>query len=167
MPRAHSVVLPRQIRPQFPDRCPFSGQRNPGSSVRIISRDGLAGPALWAGWYSVTVPCAPSRQLWVHLQRLWRFTQTVVVGLGSCAFAALYLFAGYHGATRGWLSFGFTVVCIILLVLWEQRHPPGFTVSVRSAQVHYDFRDHAYAEEFASLNDVLPSDAHNNEHIVA
>ena len=156
MPRAHSVVLPSQAIPRFPDRCPFSGQSNPGSSVRVISRDGSAGHAFWAGWFSITVPCVPSRRFWVHVQRLWLFVRTVFIGIGACAFAALYLFAGYTGAARGWLSFGFTVLCIIVLVLWEQHHPPAFTVFVHSGQVHYDFRDRAYAEEFAVLNGVSP-----------
>lgn len=131
--------------------------RNPGSFVQIISRDGLAGRAFWAGWFSVTVPCAPSRWLWVHLQRLWLFSRTVIVGLGACAFAGVYLFSGFQGATRGWLSFGFTVVCIAVLVLWEQYHPPRFTVYVRADQVHYEFRDKDYADEFISLNETKSS----------
>jgi hypothetical protein len=53
---------------------------------------------------------------------------------------------------RGWLAFGFTVLCITILVLWEQNHPPSFTVFIRAGEVHYDFRDRDYADEFAALN---------------
>lgn len=152
MPRSHSVILPRHWTPLFPDQCPFSGLRQPGASVRIISRDGHARDKYLRGWFSVKVPCAPSHRWRVHLQRLWIFSRTVVVGLGSMAFAAFFLFSGLKGAAQGGLSLGFAIVCICLLVWWEQTHPPAFTVYVRGEAVHYDFRDQAYAHAFAALN---------------
>lgn len=152
MPRAHSVILPRDRTPLFPDQCPFSGQRHPGAQVRIISRDGFARDKFLRGWFSTKVPCVPSHRWRVHLQRLWIFVRTAIVGLGSMAFAAVFLFSGMKGAAQGLWSLGFAVVCICLLVWWEQTHPPAFTIYVRGDAVHYDFRDQQYAQAFAALN---------------
>jgi len=152
MPRAVVVTLHRQQPAIFPERCAFSGLPNEGTTVVVLTRDGLRGRALLSGWYHAYVPCRPELCWRVHAQRAWRFCRTVVVGLGSMALAAYFIHPALKGAALGLACLAVTTACVIAVVVWEKTHPPAFNITVLGDAVDFEFLDPDYAREFASLN---------------
>ena len=133
----------------------------PGSSEGVDPahrRNGLAGRLLLLGWFSVRVPCCRGCGYWIQLDRVGGVVRTVVIGLGTCALAgaSVHYAFGLDGTVLGLLAFSITVLSTAALVLWEQTHPPVFTVDVHRTTVEYEFRSRDQALEFAALNCVTP-----------
>jgi hypothetical protein len=152
MRRVTTVTLRRDQLPIFPDRCAFSGLPNQGETVGFLTRDGLRGHALWAGWYATRVPCRPDLKWRVHAAQACRFSRTVLVGFGSMALSAYVIYPILKDFWLGLASLGITVICIAGLVWWEMTHPPVFNISAHEGAVDFEFLDVAYAEQFARLN---------------
>lgn len=51
-----------------------------------------------------------------------------------------------------WAAVGLIIACISPLAFWEVLFPPVFDVTAKGDTVDYEFRDPAYAVEFANLN---------------
>jgi hypothetical protein len=167
------VVLPRRTAARFPDRCVLCGKDRPGSSTRVVARDGLAGRRLASGWFAVRVPCCLACGWRLQLGRLGGGLRTLAVGFGGIALAGVGLHRafGLDGFVLGLSSFGITLAFLVVLVLWEQAHPPAFALDVHRDTVEYEFRSRDRARDFAAINGVgledsddfrcdLPGDTH-------
>ena len=65
---------------------------------------------------------------------------------------AAWLLAGFSGPWKRWALVGIALVCVLPWILWESAFPPAFDMTAYTNTVDYEFRDAAYADEFASLN---------------
>ena len=157
MPASYDVTLPRSVTPRFPDRCPCSGQANPGKAVRL-SFIGYAGtPRLVdaaligttaAGGNTIDYVVVPASEDCARRLRRYHFW-IKVFKYGTWApltFGALFLI-------------GNTAVCIVAAlggllvpVLWEITHPPAVGATPKPDSITYEFAARDYAEEFARLN---------------
>jgi len=81
------------------------------------------------------------------------------VGAPSCAIAAvaaaglaLHVLRNYQGPAKAWLAMGIALLAIGPWILWEVFAAPAFDLSVGERTIDYEFRDTAYAHDFAALN---------------
>jgi hypothetical protein len=165
MARLLSVVLAKEVEPQFPDRCVASGQEHPGFATWILGRNDVKGVNLLDGWFAVRVPCCRARRWSLHARRILNsFWALTLVALGSF----LGVLLGTHSAF-GWMgwavpsiewlctaAFAVTLVISVGLYLWGRRHPAWFTFEVYEECVDYQFLSSDYAAEFAKLNSGVP-----------
>jgi hypothetical protein len=148
------VNLPRSHTPVFPDRCVACGARSPGATYRAgTNAIGWRTLAFWSFGERVTVevPACEAcrgrmrRQRWVQLVVNAAFVVAGVVIAGS-------LLKWYKGPLKQWLMLGIALICLLPVVLWETFFPRPIDMTAFSHSVDYEFRDPAYAEEFASMN---------------
>jgi hypothetical protein len=69
-------------------------------------------------------------------------------GLG----VAVAVLGSLHGLARRWLAIGIAIVVMAPWFVWQAVFPPPIELTAYSETVDYEFRDRAYAEEFAALN---------------
>lgn len=148
------VRLPKNRKPEFPNRCVVCGQEHPDSTVPVSTR--AIGWWTWMFWlpgrkFSVQVPACSGcgRRLW--RQHLFRWLITIVLIL-CVVFAIAPFFADFPRAYRKWLILGAVIVVLLPWFLWQVFFPPPLDLTAFSDSIDYEFRDRAYAEEFASLN---------------
>ncbi len=53
---------------------------------------------------------------------------------------------------RRWVAMGLILICLAPYLVWETFFPPSIDITAFSESVDYEFRDSAYAHEFAELN---------------
>lgn len=154
MPLSTDVNLPRTRTPVFPDRCVACGLPQPGYFIRVSTHSiGWWTLVLWThgARFSVEVPaCEPCRhqmirQRWVRLAVCGIF---VVVGVG----VAVYTLGSLHGPIKRWLALGIALLCMLPWFAWELVSPRPIDLTAYAETVDYEFRDEAYAQEFAQLN---------------
>ena len=148
------VTLPRSQIARFPDRCVRCIAADPGHSLEFAERS--------IGWWTlvfwmkgsrvrVEVPCcAPCR---VRLKRQRRLRQVAAwLRVILAVFVAFQLIGFGDGPLRKWLVMGVALLLLTPLFLWEVFRPPPFDLTPYSKRVEYEFKDLAYAMEFAELN---------------
>ena len=102
--------------------------------------------------FSVEVPaCEPCRhqmirQRWVRLFFCGIFA---VVGIS----VADYVLASLRGPVKRWLALGIALLCMLPWFAWELVFPRPIDLTAYADRVVYEFRDEAYAQEFAELNE--------------
>jgi hypothetical protein len=158
----YTIVLPRHEAAALPDRCVVCNAGHPGSSTRIIARNNLSGRALWAGWFSLRVPCCPVCGVRLQLWRIWDFCRTLIIAGACFAFGMIYLLPRLEGWATGLIVLGLCCVGFLAVFLWNRFFPPAFRVDVHDAYVEYEFRDATLAREFAELNGAHPADEPEN-----
>jgi hypothetical protein len=156
MPPA-TVALPRDRAPRFPRRCVACGHPNPSGTARIVARDGLRGAALWAGWYSVAVPCCPRCARSLQAWRLARAALTLLIAGAAFAVGILVLLPRWPGWAAGLAVLALCILGFLAQFAWGMARPPPFSVDPHDRHVEYEFRDVALAAEFARLNGAFPS----------
>lgn len=159
------VNLPKGQPPVFPDRCVACGADHPGGAYRASTNAiGWWTLAFWTFGrrFTVEVPaCEPCRdrmrrQRWVQIVV---DATAIVIGVS----VAISLLHSYHGAFKKWLVLVITLVCLLPVVLWETVFPRAFDMTAFTDTVDYEFRDAAYAEEFALLNQPTVEDSREAE----
>jgi hypothetical protein len=150
------VRLPKSQTPKFPNKCVVCGQESPDGNVTVSTR--AIGWWTWIHWlpgskYSVQVPaCSWCGQ---RLRRQHWFRWLTVAAL---VFAAIFTIAPFFEdlprALRRWTVMGAVIVVLLPWFLWETFFPPPIDLTAYSDSVDYEFRDPAYAEEFAALNEM-------------
>ena len=148
------VNLPKGRTPVFPDRCVACGIDHPGATHRVgtnaIGWWTLAfwsfGPRFWVE-APACVPCCGRmrRQRWLQLAVNAAF---IVVGVSI----ALALLQRYEGPFKRWIALGIALVCLLPVFLWETLFSRPIDMTAFSSTVDYEFRDAAYGNEFAALN---------------
>lgn len=160
MARLHSVVLPREAQPRFPDKCVVTGKPNPGATASLIARDPSEVSSVISGWIAVRVPCCREHRRGLIVRHvLGSFLTLALLGLGG--FLGI-LFGAFHisrwlgqAPPIEWLcagAFGVVVVSLVGLYLWNWRHPAWFTFEVYADSMEYQFLRDDYAAEFSRLN---------------
>ncbi len=154
MPVSTDVNLPKGHPPVFPDRCVACGADHPGGTYRASTNAiGWWTLAFWSFGrrFTVEVPaCAPCRAR-MRRQRWVQFVVNVTVIVIGVS-VAISLLHSYHGPLKKWLVLGIALLCLLPVVLWETFFPRPFDMTAFTNTVDYEFRDAAYAEEFAMLN---------------
>jgi hypothetical protein len=154
------VNLPKSFRAVFPDRCVACGVEHPDGSFRAgTNAIGWWTLAFWSFGprFSVDVPaCRPCRDR-MRRQRWLRLAVTVVVVLIGVG-VGFSVLQWYDGPLKRWLVLAVALVCLVPVFLWETFFPPPIDLTAYSATVDYEFRDSAYAEEFAALNLIDPEE---------
>jgi hypothetical protein len=137
-----NVTIPRHIQPKFPDNCIICGAEHPISYTRLIARDGLKWHRLWAGWFTMWIPCCRICGLRLQLWRILDLIQTLIIGGASFAFCFFYMLPrGYAGWVCGLTTLGLCIIGFIALFLWNRIFPPAFNISPHAHTVEYEFLD--------------------------
>ena len=161
MPFNKDVNLPKSYTALFPNRCVICGKEAPGDTYSVTTRTIGSGTAVTTAGpkFSVEAPaCRGCRDRMRH--RVWRrIAENVVfllIGLG----VGVRVIAGSHTAFANVILFVICLLCLVPLVAWRMFHPLPFDITAFSDTVDYEFRDRAYAEEFAALNqDAAPEES--------
>jgi hypothetical protein len=154
------INLPKGHLPVFPDRCVACGADHPLGVYRTSTNAiGWWTLAFWSFGrrFTVEVPaCEPCRNR-MRRQRWVQFTvDAIVIVIGVSA--AMSLLQSYHGPFKKWLILGIALLCLLPVVLWETFFPRPFDMTAFTDTVDYEFRDAAYAQEFALLNEPTAED---------
>jgi hypothetical protein len=158
MPLSTDIRLPKSQVPKFPDRCVVCGQEHPDDTVQVSTR--AIGWWTWALWlpgrkFAVQVPACSWCGVRLRRQHFFRWLVTIV-----CAVAAMVLvfpiLEGMDRHVRKWVGLGAVLVCLSPWFAWEIFFPPPIDLTAYSDCVDYEFRDTAYAADFALLNEDLP-----------
>jgi len=145
----------------LPSQCVWCCKDNPDGTTMVMARDaGMGQSNLAKGWDSVNVPCCLRCQGKLHTARIWRTIRLVVLAIGF-GFGPLLIYHGFDvnrmfagGATTGLICFGLAVAAIIGSVVWDAFHPLPFNLEFILGKLDYKFKDKAYAQKFAELNNV-------------
>jgi hypothetical protein len=154
MPLSTDVKLDTHHHPTFPDRCIGCGAASPRSSYQLKTRS--------VSWMSVlfsrsgrriTVEVPACEECRPRLRRR-RLLDTAlnwlifILGMG----VAVLMLRTYQGPFKDQLVAGIVVSSFLPLVIWRSIRPRALDLAAVSDSVTYEFRDRAYAEEFAELN---------------
>jgi hypothetical protein len=150
MPLSVDVELSRSQRPVFPDRCVGCGRTQPGATVRV-GTGRLASLTGGNGRFSTDAPACPVCRSRIRRQRVLRSVVGGVFGLAGLA-AAIAVLGSERFAGRRWVALAIVGIFLLPWLLWEVFSPRRFDVTVAEDTVCYEFRDAAYAREFAALN---------------
>ena len=145
------VTISQLTKPRFPHRCVVCGLDNPPTTASLTGRDPMAGRAIWAGWYSVEVPCCHLCGWRLHARRLGSS-----LGLIAILVAGLALYESLRRVTVEWLAAltasATGLALLIIKVLWDQRSPPRFDFEPRGNDVTFEFQDLSLGYEFRAVN---------------
>jgi hypothetical protein len=62
------------------------------------------------------------------------------------------MFIGAYFALNYLAFFGICLLIVVLIFVWEEKHPLPFEISVDNSSIHYKFLNNLYADEFYKLN---------------
>lgn len=159
MPLAESVYLPRDVAPEFPDRCCACLRPRPGDYLRLSHRRGsvldLLLPWIFAMRRRVCheVPICPDcRGVAQWYPR--------ILGLGMFVALVLTTILVYPWVTsldlhRRWhelVAVGIGVASMLPIVVVQVLFPSAAELTVRAHDVEFEFRNARYAELFAAEN---------------
>ena len=148
-----TVELPRSTAPQFPPRCIFCGRSNPDATLRVRGH--------LIRWWTVVLA------LFVSLLNLWKPHSTDVPACTRCKTRfrrqqvvrpMVALLVGVPVLSLVGMFVGPTVLKVVgvLLVCFLPRRAiavsPPLELSVFAKSVEFEFKDAAYAQEFARVN---------------
>jgi len=122
------------------------------ASTLIVSRDGLKGAALWAGWYRVRVPCCQSCGWRLQARRVFNVLLTLVIAGSSLAFGIVYLLPRLPGWACGLIVLFLCVLGFAIAFVWNRTCPAVFDVDPHDNYVEYEFTDARFYREFMELN---------------
>jgi len=149
------VRLPRQVDPDFPDRCVACGRGEPGSTFRVRRRP--------MRWFSVVTILPGGRRHEVHApacepcvdrmvrRRILSITVSLALGITG-VFLVMTLLDEVDRAYRKLVGIGGAILALSPWILIEVLWPPAFDTTVFKDSVDYEFADEDYAEEFEALN---------------
>lgn len=148
------VRLPKDQVPKFPDRCVVCGREKPDGTVRVGTR--AIGWWTWAFWvpgrkFALDVPACSWCAARLRRGRLFRWLTLAALALAA-VFTIAPFFEGVPRPLRRWLVLGAVIVVLLPWFTWEVMFPPPIDLTAYGDAVDYEFRDRAYAEEFAALN---------------
>jgi hypothetical protein len=147
------VELPRSATPQFPRRCILCGRSNPDATLKVRGH--------LLRWWTV-VP-----MLLVSLLSLWKPHSTDVPACAECKTRfrrqqivrpIVAMLVGVPVLSAVGMFMGPTVLTVlgVLLVCFLPRRaiavPPPVELAVFAKSVEFEFKDAAYAQEFARVN---------------
>jgi hypothetical protein len=145
------VTISQLTKPRFPHRCVVCGRDNPPTTASLTGRDAMAGRAIWAGWYSVEVPCCHLCGWRLHARRLGGSLGLMIILVGG-----LTLYEFLRRITAEWLAAvtasATGLALLITKVLWDQRFPAPFDFEPSGNDVTFDFRDLSLGYEFRAVN---------------
>lgn len=148
------VRLPKSQAPKFPDRCVVCGQEKPDGTVRVSTR--AIGWWTWAFWlpgrkFSVDVPACSCCGGRLRRQHLFRWL-TMIALIAVAVPVVMPFLNDLKGPIRKWVGLAAVLVVVSPYFIWQTFFPPPIDLTAHSDSVDYEFRDRAYAEEFAALN---------------
>lgn len=148
--------LPKDHPARFPDRCVECGRERPDGVYRASTH--AIGWWTWLFWsrgrrFEVDVPACTGCSARLRRQRWGRFAVGLVVTIVGVSLA-MYLLGTFTSPLRKWLAMGIALLCLLPVVLWESLVPLAIDLTAYSETIDYEFRDAAYAYEFAALNGV-------------
>ncbi len=154
MPLSTDINLPKGHRPVFPNRCIACGSPDPGSVYRVSTHAIGWWTVVFMSWgkrFAVDAPaCEACRR---RLRRQWWMRLAVNVAfIAAGILAAFYVLHGVQGGWKRPVMVGIVIVSLLPLCLWELLTPRPIDLTAYSETVDYEFRDPAYAAEFAALN---------------
>lgn len=162
----HTVTLPRDTSPVFPDRCVVCGIVRPAAAVTLMHTARVTGEARsfrLMGWttrrirYGVPTCVHCATDLRSRLARR-RFIESVgclaLIGIGLTLMATLRNY-GYNGRLRAYAAIAVFIAGASPYMFWRRkRDAVPFRHEVDEESVDYSFRDKVYAGEFAAMNGV-------------
>jgi hypothetical protein len=147
--------------PHFPDRCVACGVKEPGASFVFDT-------TVFAVWMSLfgsrgrvhmaIVPVCPA--CLGPVKRRWRLRYLAFFAVATVPLVVaglVWLGLARPPIGRG-AMIGIVVASLGLFSLWSYLNPLPFDLDVEHFTVEYYFRDPDFAQEFAELNHVGPSD---------
>lgn len=156
MAMSTDVNLPKTHKARFPNRCVACLAEEPDARLRF-----LTGSIGWWSWllawfgrpFTVHVPACKSCRLTMRLQRYASFAITIALLFLAWEFVVPELSEDYTRSTRRWLMLGVGLLALTPQILYEVFFPRPFDLTAYSKSVDYEFKDEAYAHEFATLNE--------------
>lgn len=149
------VCIPASRTPIFPDACIRCGCPSPGYTVRVrsaVTRKWFASPAVPVGEWGADVPACESCAAGITSQRRARFGLVAVcLVVGTCV--AFFLTAGLGPPWRDWAMVGIISASLLPCFGYERWFPRPVALEMEDGWAVFRFRDRAFAEEFARLND--------------
>jgi hypothetical protein len=101
--------------------------------------------------YSASVPACASCK--TRLERQRRLRVVLMAGLGIAAVGvAIGIVGEFGGRPRNWVVATVALLLLCPVIVWQMLFPPEIDITVFATTVHYEFRDPAYAREFARIN---------------
>lgn len=167
MPSSFDVTLPRSVKPVFPDRCPCGGGPTNGKAVRLSFVGYSRTPSLvdyaldinQSGGNTIDYAMVPASEACARRLRRYHFWIKVFkyVTWAPLFGLALYLHLPIF------LSVIILLAALIYPVIWEITHPPAVGATPHPDKIGWEFADHAYAEEFARLNNTTLDSERNKK----
>ncbi len=154
------VVVSRDRKPVFPDRCVVCAAGTPGDTVRLkesaIRFWAFLGVWLWF-WAAmdrvvIEAPACPPCSRDFRRERRWRSIVETLYFIVAFACAA-FLLTSYEGVMKKTLIYWLAIVLVLPAIVWHMRNPLPFDITVTRRNVTYEFADPAYVSEFEKLND--------------
>jgi hypothetical protein len=128
---------------------------DPGQFIRVgTNAIGWWTILLWThgARFSVDVPaCEPCRRRMVRQRWIRRFVCGIFVVFGVVV--AAYCLGSLRGPIKRWLALGIALLCMVPWFAWELFFPRPIDLTAYADTVDYGFRDEAYSQEFALLNE--------------
>ena len=150
---SYDIKLPKNKNPKFPARCIVCGNSHPDGEVKATSR----AVGLWTIFFmfgkvfSVQVPvCELCRSSYLKQKWIRTLLQWALVIAASAVVISFVKDIG--GPFKKYIIAAFVLILLIPYILWETFVPRFFDMTVYTDTVTYEFKDKAYADEFASLN---------------
>lgn len=174
----YDITLPGNQRPQWPDLCMACGTPHPGSLASIS----CVGSQSAFGWkvdaldmvttgttqrssnvrVNLQVPACPKCAAALERRHFWKTVFLYVSGFGSVGALVVVIAIGdqlgFPSGVNVTLGVAGLLATVAAPVIWEFRHPPGFTITPAGDRVIYEFARKECADAFAAQNDV-PAEA--------
>ncbi len=161
----HDVSLPVAQTPSFPDRCVSCEKPHPGDAAELSvtgagSSPGFTESAINAALGSsmrgsnititLQVPACTRCAKALQSRHRWKTFWLYFGALGGVCL----MFITLTYVESVWLGLIWIAIGVLGPVIWELRHPPGFTFTPMPSSVSYEFRSELCASEFRDLNGV-------------
>ncbi len=149
------VNLPRKHAARYPARCVRCGGENDGRTIRLWTHTiGWWTAIFWIfGWRFTTLAPACAKCSWrIRAQRIGGLLVTLAVAALFMTFIWPYLDDFVTPSLRKWVAMGLIIICLAPYFLWEIIYPPAIDITAFKDSVDYEFKDSAFAYEFAELN---------------
>jgi hypothetical protein len=107
---------------------------------------------MFGSWFSTRPPACPRCAIRIRFQRIGSLLLTLAIA------AVILFFVWPHSddfvarPVRKWAAMGLLIVCLSPYFLWEFFFPPSIDITAYRNSIDYEFRNKAYAFEFARLN---------------
>jgi hypothetical protein len=142
------VILPKGTKVTFPNKCVVCQELSLEQQVYKTYRSGgikLFYALILRKTFKTKIPIHQSCMKHLNSQRRLRLLIYSIL-----VFVAMLI--GFYFALNFLAFLGISLLIVVLIFIWEERHPLQFEISVDNSLIHYKFLNNLYANEFYKLN---------------